>query len=116
MFKNAHGQEPSPRIDPKAPDEYAAFRREHLHRLPSLYEERVGFLPLGTGRCHAPIVTRLSLKHLPRSQCTNKATCVAVENKPRHDGKLGAMELCDIHRKQMELTHPDACHFTPLTS
>jgi len=43
LFKNAHGQEPSPRIDPDAPDEFAAMRKRFPHS-PSLYEERVGFL------------------------------------------------------------------------
>lgn len=113
-FKNAHGQEPSPRMDPDAPDEFAAMRKRFPHS-PSLYEERVGFLPLDMKRCQAPIVTRLSLKNLPRTQCPNPATCVAVENKPRADGKIAAMTLCDAHRQIMQRTHgADYAAFTDI--
>lgn len=113
-FKNKHGQEPSTPMDPNAPDEFAAMRVRFPHS-PGVYEERVGHIPLDLERCQAPVVVKLSLKNVPRDRCTNLASCVAVENVPRPNGKIAAMSLCEFHRDVMVRTHGvDYAEFTAI--
>lgn len=112
-FLNTSGQEPSPPSeDENSPDPHAELRVLRPHMF-NRYVEQVGFLPIDTETCQAPVV--FSLLTEKRVRCANKAVCVMVENKPRANGKIAAMSLCKIHKEIMLMSHgPDYAAFTTL--
>jgi len=102
-FLNASGQEPSPPSeDENSPDPHADLRVLRPHMF-NRYVEQIGLLPIDLVTCQAPVV--ISLLSNKRGRCDNKAICVAVENKPRANGKIAAMSLCQIHKEIMLASH-----------
>lgn len=71
-------------------------------------------------RCQAEVVQRtpfaLGGTH-KRTRCSEIPVCVAVENQPGKDGKVGSMSLCHACMRQMiKQLGPDYCRFDWLTA
>lgn len=125
IFTNIHGHGPStplaPDTGPREPPRMLTFidRRTGREKTVTVKRhqpivERFGREAVDVKQCQAPS-GRAGLTPV-RVRCARPATCVAVENNPRHDGSIAAMALCDLCWKSVLASHgPDYAKVTPLT-
>ena len=108
VYTNIHGQEASP----PAPADFGKPSASQLvfHAQLRAQGKQVRFMHpnivragregiSSTAQCQAPV--NRGRKNLVVSHCTRPATCVIVENKPRPDGAIGGMALCDLCYKHV---------------
>lgn len=96
-FTNIHGQAQStPEVadKPEAPSAQAHTFRG-LRRF-NRGVEQMGLVAVDLEHCQAP--TNYSHHLAPRMPCGKAPVCVMVENKPRPDGRVAAMSLCETCR------------------
>jgi hypothetical protein len=113
VFKNIHGHEPSPPLPDDHPSigHVATPGRPHRRQHPE-WVQRLGHDGIDVKQCQAPFY---KAKATTPERCINAATCVMVENKPRPNGLIAALAICDMHKTALLKNHgPDYAHITPL--
>lgn len=135
IFTNIHGQEPSPALPPHVPqprrtvtfvDPQTKKTKTRAVKTHQPIVQRVGREGIDLTACQAP--TSLAPDRHSRMRCftwvdraagtmkPTPATCVIVENKPRPNGAIGGMALCDRCYKMVLATQgPNYAKATPLT-
>lgn len=106
-YVNDHGQEPSPAAPPEfgtpSPDLPPSFRGS---RETNMVVVRTGREGIDDVRCQAPTKAVPMGSQSVMTRCDRPATCVVVENKPRPDGTIGGMGLCDQCYYVMTINRP----------
>lgn len=112
VFKNKHGQEPSPPLPGHTPTlaPPEALPGQVQIKGKNRFLQRMGHESPDLKQCQAPVQRVLGV----HARCAMPAVSVMVENQPR-DGRICAMSLCEFHHNLVLRSHgPDYAAFTPL--